>query len=148
MKVYFDMDGTFVNLYGVENWLEDLRNFNERPYREAKPLFRMCDFARVIHKLQNKGIEVGVITWLAKNSTHEYDRKVIDAKTEWLKKHLPTVEFDELIMVEHGTPKELFGEETDVLFDDEKQNRDNWKGIAHNVENIIEDLKKLLDNLD
>ena len=35
--IWFDLDGTLVDLYGVEGWLEDLTNHNERPYREAKP---------------------------------------------------------------------------------------------------------------
>lgn len=26
--IYFDMDGTIANLYGVPNWLEGLRNFD------------------------------------------------------------------------------------------------------------------------
>ena len=34
----FDMDGTFVDLYGVENWLDDLTNSRTRPYEIAKPL--------------------------------------------------------------------------------------------------------------
>ena len=37
MRIFFDMDGTFVNLYGIENWLEDLQEENVRPYRDAKP---------------------------------------------------------------------------------------------------------------
>ena len=31
----FDMDGTIANLYAVENWLEDLRSENPRPYEVA-----------------------------------------------------------------------------------------------------------------
>ena len=37
----FDMDGTIANLYGVENWLEDLRSFNPRPYIVAEPMYDM-----------------------------------------------------------------------------------------------------------
>ena len=34
----FDMDGTIANLYGVNGWLEDLRNYNPRPYIVAEPM--------------------------------------------------------------------------------------------------------------
>ena len=143
MRVYFDMDGTFANLYGVNNWLEDLINHNERPYREAKPLFRMSDFARAIHKLQNNGIEVGIISWLAKNSNEDYDKRVRQTKIEWLNAHLPSVDFDFIHIVEYGTPKHHFATEHDILFDDEKQNRDNWKGQAFDVDNILGIMKEL-----
>ena len=36
-QINFDMDGTLVDFYGVEGWLDDLMNRNTRPYREAKP---------------------------------------------------------------------------------------------------------------
>ena len=43
MKTYFfDMDGTFVDLYGVDNWLDDLINEKTRPYDEAKPLVNLA----------------------------------------------------------------------------------------------------------
>lgn len=145
MKIMFDMDGTFVNLYGVENWLEMLIAKDTTPYREAKPLFRMCDFARAIHKLQKNGIEVGIISWTAKNSTAEYNKRVVETKLEWLRVHLPSVQFDEIHIVEYGTPKGIFGNETDVLFDDEEQNRKNWSGIAYNVENLLLTLKGMVE---
>lgn len=31
--IWFDMDGTIADLYGVENWLEDLRNEVARPIK-------------------------------------------------------------------------------------------------------------------
>ena len=144
MRIYFDMDGTFVNLYGVENWLEMLRNEDTTPYEIARPLFKMCEFARTIHKLQKNGIEVGIITWTAKFATTEYNERVAKAKVEWLEKHLPTVHFDEINIVEYGTPKEMFGNETDVLFDDEVKNRENWKGTAYDVDHILEVMKRMV----
>ena len=145
MRVNFDMDGTFVNLYGVENWLEMIRNEDTTPYEIARPLFRMCDFARTIHKLQKNGIEVGIITWTAKFATVEYNERVANAKMEWLEKHLPTVEFNAIHIVEYGTPKEMFGNETDVLFDDEEYNRKHWNGIAYNVDDILNTMKGMVE---
>lgn len=143
MTIYFDMDGTFVNLYGVENWLDKLIALDTTPYTEAKPLFRMCDFARAIHKLQENDIKVGIITWTAKIDNEDYHKRVANAKMEWLAKHLPSVEFDEIHIVKYGTPKEMFANETDVLFDDETPNRMNWKGIAYDVEDITKRMNAL-----
>ena len=39
-KIWLDMDGTFVDLYGVENWLPMLRAEETTPYEIAKPLVR------------------------------------------------------------------------------------------------------------
>ena len=71
--INFDMDGTFVNLYGVENWLDYLINEDTTPYEIAKPLFNMSLFARLINKLQREGWEIGIITWLSKNATNDYN---------------------------------------------------------------------------
>lgn len=144
MTIYFDMDGTFVNLYGVENWLDKLIALDETPYRDAKPLFRMCDFAKAIHKCQKNNIKVGIITWLAKVDNEEYDTRVAEAKKEWLAKHLPSVQFDEIHIVKYGTPKEMFGTETDVLFDDELPNRMNWKGLSYDVVDIMQRMRELV----
>lgn len=141
MVIWFDMDGTFVDLYGVENWLEMLVAHNEKPYEIAKPLFRMNTFARELNKLKKMGYEIGVISWLAKNSNNEYDNRVKTAKENWLKTHLKSVDFNYVEIVPYGTPKNEG--RNGILFDDEKPNRDSWNGVAHNVENIMEILKGL-----
>ena len=142
--INFDMDGTFVNLYGVENWLDYLINEDATPYEIAKPLFNMSLFARYLNKLQNEGWEIAIVTWLSKNATNDYNRKVAKAKIEWLNKHLPSVEWDRVTILEYGTPKQIYCDyEGDILFDDELNNRANWNGVAFDVENIIEVLKTL-----
>lgn len=142
--INFDMDGTFVNLYGVENWLEYLINEDTTPYEIAKPLFNMSLFARYLNKLQRNGWEIAIVTWLSKSGTDEYNRKVAKVKREWLSKHLPSVEWDRVTILEYGTPKQIYCDyEGDILFDDEIKNRTNWNGVAFDVENIIEVLKTL-----
>lgn len=144
MKIWFDMDGTIADLYGVENWLEDLIAEEVRPYAEAKPLLRLSTLARTLNTLQNKGIEIGVISWLSKNGSENYNERVAETKIKWLHKHLKSVHFNEIHIVEYGTPKQMFcTSETDILFDDEERNRNNWTGVAHDVENILEILKTL-----
>ena len=141
--IFFDCDGTWIDLYGVNGWLNDLINYNPRPYIEAKPLIHLATFARLIHRVQNKGYRVGIISWLAKNSTKEFDMSVTEAKMTWIEKHLPSVVWDEIHIVPYGTPKSLFGSQNAILFDDEKANRENWIGIAYDEKNIFEILRAL-----
>ena len=138
------MDGTIADLYGVENWLDFLIASDSLPYEIAKPLIRLSSLARILHRLQDEGYRVGIISWLSKNSTPDYDAKVTEAKKNWLKTHLPSVEFDEINIVPYGTAKEKFAKtEKDILFDDEEKNRQNWTGEAFGVENILEILRGL-----
>jgi len=142
--IFFDMDGTIADLYGVDGWLADLINKDVRPYREAKALVNLQALARVLNRLQRQGNRVEVISWLAKNSTAEYDERVAETKRAWLAKHLASVRFDAINIVAYGTAKQTFiHTKNDILFDDEEQNRNNWTGEAHNVHNIINTLKSL-----
>ena len=140
--IWLDCDGTWIDLYGVDNWLEMLINHNPTPYRIAKPMVNLSWFARTIHELQTSGIKVGIISWLAKNSTEEYDRQVAQAKLDYFKTHLPSVKFDEIHIIPYGTPKQSVGQ--GILFDDELQNRENWQGVAYDEKNLIQQMRKIL----
>jgi len=140
--IFFDMDGTIADLYGVENWLDYLLSASAVPYEIAEPLIRMNSLARILNRLQRNGYKIGVISWLAKNSNTTYDIEVTSAKKTWLEKHLASVQWDEIHIVPYGTPKQMFAKtENDILFDDEEKNRNNWSGIAYDVDAIIEILK-------
>ena len=144
MTIWFDMDGTIADLYGVEGWLEMLIAGNARPYEAAAPLLRMNVLARKLNELQKMGYEIGIISWLAKNSTADYDKAVTEAKMKWLGKRLASVVFDEIHIVKYGTPKQMFAKTPqDILFDDEEKNRENWTGKAFDVDAILEVLKGL-----
>ena len=137
------MDGTIADLYGVEGWLEDLINGNPRPYREAQTMLSMVWLARRLHILQSLGYKIGIISWLSKSSTPEYDKQVTEAKMDWLNYHLPSVDFDEIHIVPYGTPKSNFATPQDILFDDELKNRLEWIGAAFNPNEILSTLKEL-----
>ena len=139
--VYFDMDGTIADLYSIPDWLPLLRAYDSKPYAEAKPLVNLNSLARILNRLQRQGFRIGIISWLSKSSTPEYDAKVTTAKERWLAKHLSSVDFDEIHIVPYGTPKETFATINDILFDDEAKNRENWIGKAFDVDSIIEILK-------
>lgn len=144
MTIYFDMDGTIADLYGVEGWLDDLEAKRTRPYDEAKPMHNMSALARALNKAQRNGIQLGVISWLSKTATEDYNKAVTKAKRKWLKKHLKSVQFDELYFIEYGTPKSTVANGFGILFDDEERNRNEWdKGDAFPPEKIFEILKNL-----
>lgn len=144
ITINFDMDGTIADLYGVENWLDYLIAENTFPYANAKPLIRLNLLARRLNTLQRNGYEIAVISWLSKSGTEEYNRAVTEVKMAWLKKHLPSVNWDRITIVPYGTPKENFcNNPLDVLFDDEERNRTNWTGKAYDVQNILEILAEM-----
>lgn len=144
MTIWFDMDGTIADLYGVEGWLEMLIASDATPYEIAKPLLRLATLARTLNQLQRKGYKIGVISWLAKNSNAEYDKAVATAKEKWLRNHLASVAFDEINIVAYGTPKSTFAKsELDILFDDEEPNRKAWVGKAYDATEIMEILRGL-----
>lgn len=141
MMIWFDMDGTIADLYGVDGWLEKLMASDATPYRIARPLVNLQALARVLNRLQRDGYEIGIISWLAKNADEAYNEAVTDAKKEWLARHLASVHFNRIDIVEYGTPKQ--NGRDGILFDDEIGNRKNWNGIAYDVNAIIETLRAL-----
>ena len=137
--IYFDMDGTIADLYGVDGWLDDLCAGYTRPYREARPLVNMRKLGKLLNELQAQGWHIGVISWLSKSGSDEYGDRVAKTKEVWLSKHLGSVHFDEIKIAKYGTPKQFLADHPfGILFDDEQPNRDNWVGEAYDVHNIIE----------
>lgn len=141
MKIWLDMDGTFVSLYEVEGWLDDLINYRVRPYEIAKPLVNLSSLARVLNRLIRQGHSINIVSWLSKNSNSVYDAQVKEAKLVWLEKHLPSVNFNQIVILPYGTPKYTAGE--GILFDDELANRISWHGTAYDAKDLMEILKKL-----
>jgi 5'(3')-deoxyribonucleotidase len=146
VSINFDMDGTIADLYSVSEWLADLESHNPRPYREAKPMVNMSLLSRYIRKAQAMGYEVNIVSWLSKSSNSEYDNAVTEAKLEWLKKHLRSVQFDNIVIVPYGTPKSTCVGRSDlgILFDDEQKNRTEWRGASAEPSEIFEILKGIL----
>lgn len=143
----FDMDGTIADLYGVNNWLGDLRSENPRPYVVAKPMYNMDILNELLNILKNMGWRVVVTTWLAKESTKAYDEKVRKAKLDWLKQY--NFPYDEIHLVKYGTTKanctrRIGGYQ--ILIDDNEKVRNGWKlGSTINAnENILKDLVALI----
>ena len=143
----FDMDGTIADLYGVENWLDDLRAENPRPYEVAQPLYNMPVLNDVLRLLKIQGWKIVVTTWLAKNSSKEYDTLVREAKLAWLEKY--RFPYDEIHLVKYGTTKADCTRKYkgfQILVDDNEKVRAGWSlGRTINAnENIMGALVSLL----
>ena len=144
--IFFDLDGTLYDLYNRNGWLECILSENTSCYTDGKLLINYDEFLSVVTDLKNKGYVFGVISWMAKNSSKQYENKVRKAKTRFLQKHFANV-FDVVHIIQYGKNKSRYCEnEHCILFDDEKNNRLQWEkrnGIAFDEKNIIERLKNL-----
>lgn len=140
MTIWFDMDGTIADLYGVDGWLDNLINEDTRPYDIAKPLVNMAYLARLLHKAQANGYEIGIISWTSRSGSDLYNGEVALAKMVWLHKHLPSVKWDEIKIVRYGTNKRAACG-GGILFDDEEGNRKAWGDGAFTPDKIIRVLK-------
>lgn len=143
MKIWFDMDGTIADLYGVDGWLDMLIAKDATPYAVAKPLVNLSALARLMHKAQRNGFEVCIVSALAKNSTADYDEKVKTAKMDWLKKHLASVHFDEIRFVPYTFVKNDVNTGNDILFDDEDRHLTAWTGTAIHASKILSTLRAI-----
>ena len=142
-EIWFDMDGTIADLYAVEDWLDYIKSENVYPYANAETMLNFSLLARLLNRLQAQGWKIGIISWTAKNGSEMYNLAVEVAKREWLAKHLPSVEWDEIKVVRYGTSKWNTCKHG-ILFDDEEKNRKAWRnGKAYHPSQIIEILKGL-----
>lgn len=144
--IVFDMDGTIADFYGVEGWLKDLENSNVRPYVEAAPIYSQLVLLPILEALKSRGWKIIITSWLAKDSTKEFDNAVRKAKREWLENY--NFPFDEIHLVKYGTTKANCTRHHggfQILVDDNKKVRDGWNlGSTINANHdIIKELRKL-----
>ena len=146
MTIYFDMDGTIADLYGVENWLPKLRAEDASPYLEAEPLVNMIELQEYFMGLQSLGYDLGIISWTSKGGSAEYNEEVRKAKLLWLRQMLPLVHFNEVHIIKYGTRKDYVAKDkSGIIFDDDERVREKWRGqaINPNTDDIIEILSKI-----
>lgn len=140
MTIWFDMDDTIANLYGVDGWLDYLIAENTFPYDAARPMLNFSHLARLLHKAQANGYKIGIISWTSRGGSDLYNGQVALSKMLWLHKHLPSVEWDEIKIVAYGTDKRK-ATGGGILFDDEENNRSAWGDGAFTPDKIITILK-------
>lgn len=148
MTIYLDLDGTVIDFYGVPNWLECLEAQDATPYRVAKPLVHLSTLARYLNRLQARGYRIGIISWLSKSGTDKFNAEVAEVKRDWLAKHLPSVQWDEIHIVPYGVPKSNCATcPNAILFDDEQRNLNEWTANTHNMAYNADLLMEILRHL-
>ena len=129
MTFVFDMDGTLFDLFGVDNWLPQLRAEDISPYLAAKPMINFSLLARYLNRIQRAGHKIMVVSWTSKGSSSEYHSQVAWAKFKSLRRHLPSVHWDAVIFANYGTEKSTLVKDSKAfLFDDDESVRANWQG--------------------
>ena len=144
----FDMDGTLANFYGVDGWLDDIKNENTRPYDIAKPLYNMEVLNAILDLLRAQGWTIAITTWLAKGSTKAFDDMIRASKIAWLQKY--NFSYDEIHLVRYGTTKANCTRKNggvQILIDDNEKIRKGWHlGATIDAnKNIIDELINLLE---
>ena len=150
-KIYFDMDGTVANLYGEENWLDNLINEREGTFINLQPLVDMIELSRVCYELMERGYSFGVITWLPKGASYEYECICAQEKKQWVNTLMPWV--TEFYAQTYGEPKQnapAHRAAQMILVDDNAEVRAKWNTAKQRTsidatKNIIKELEKLLD---
>ena len=140
--IYFDMDGTLYNLYGCANWLEKLEKENVEVYREGAPLHNLSTLARKINSMRRNGFNFGVISWTSKKGSKNFNQKITEVKREWLARHLPSVQFNEIHIVDYGVSKrEVAQDKNGWLIDDDEKVLKDWGNLSFAPNRLIEKLK-------
>jgi FMN phosphatase YigB (HAD superfamily) len=145
--IWFDMDGTIADLYGVNGWLEDLINFDVRPYALAKSIYNEVDILETLINLKEKGYNIGIISWGSKANNKAFDMAVAEVKKQWLREKCFDLILDKIIVTAYGVCKadtcRKYG--AGILVDDEEQNRNAWD-LGETIDatkNIIEELRRV-----
>lgn len=123
----FDMDGTVYDLYGQPNWLKKLEAEDVTAYTDGAPLVNLRELEKVCRALIEKGFEIGVITWLAKNGSKRFHHNTAETKKTWVQNNMPYV--TRFTAQEYGTPKQNALDKSikfAVLVDDNKEVREMW----------------------
>ncbi len=149
--ICFDMDGTIADLCGVDGWLEYIKIESPYPYIAAKPLYNMEKLNKILNELIDHGWEIRVISWLAKNSSEEFNKTVRETKIRWLLNY--NFPCSKIHLVAYGTTKancirKIIEKGSAILVDDNKKVRDGWhmgETIDPSSGNLIEQLEFLLE---
>jgi len=146
VMIWFDMDGTIADFYGVPHCIDMIRAEDSTPYEIAAPLVDMSRLARLIHRAQAQGAKAGINSWGARNATPAFDEEVAEVKCDWLSERVPSIDWDEILITSYGIPKEECKKQgkINILFDDNPDIRNAWGKYAYPPEEIFEVLTALV----
>jgi hypothetical protein len=149
--IWFDMDGTIVDLYSDKKWLEKLENEDVSLFQRADSLYGTGELVGLLLELKMRGFNIGIISWTPPQSSRDYISAVIDAKRFWLKERFLDYLFDKILITDYETPKQetckRFG--TGILVDDKEEIRNAWD-LGETIDasmNIIDEIKKMIERV-
>lgn len=122
--IYFDMDGTFVNLYGVADWQHKITHGDVSPYLDAAPLVSIEKLSRLLKMLRNKQIHTGVLSWGAKGSSVDFLKRTRRAKIAWINAY--GLDFDSIKVMPYGRKKHAYAMSNSLIVDDSPIIRAQW----------------------
>lgn len=127
MTIYFDMDGTLFDTYCQPNWLSRLRAYDPTVYAHAPAKVDFKRLNALLRLVRARGYDIGIITWLSKESTPAFTLQSSLAKREAIRRNRMTV--NRFLAVPYGTKKHSLckGAEKAILFDDCAEIREAWK---------------------
>lgn len=140
--IYFDMDGTLADLYGVpkRNFggspmgvFQRLDNNDARVYAEARPIMANVN---LLKELKRKGYRIGIITAGSRfppgtppQIQQQMNNDTLNAKRRWLNRY--GIFVDEFKFTPYGVPKiNSASDRQGVLIDDEDKVLRTWPGMA------------------
>lgn len=94
--VYFDMDGTIADLYGVADCFKRLDTLDASVYSEAKPIDK---YINMLKEFKRMGYKVIILTCLGMISEPTFDKETIHNKGIWLDKYVGKEYIDERIYI-------------------------------------------------
>ena len=94
-----------------------MRAGDASPYRDARPLYDMDTLSVILNIFRGLGYHIVVVSWGSKGATREYNKKIKNAKLDWLNRY--NFPYDEVHVVKYGTPKQNFiKDDISILIDD------------------------------
>lgn len=123
--VYLDMDGTIADLYGINNWLERLRNEDHTIFEECEPFISESDLMKYF---PTEEYEIRICSMTPKNATKKYCEDVKKQKNAWLDKFFPNIK--KRYYLPYGNNKNYKNSKDCILVDDNKNIRENYRGLA------------------
>lgn len=147
--IYFDMDGTIADLYGVDNWLDKLIACDPSPYFDAEPLVDPDVLWEFCSQAAADGFRIGIVSWMSKQCPNFYGQEIIEAKLAWCDEFLPVL--DEIVIAPYGMPKStcVTVDTNSILIDDELPNRLEWQNLQCNrLAYPTDDMLAILDNIE
>lgn len=129
--VYFDMDGTLADLYGVHDVFKRLDNNDANVYIEAAPIPKYVD---MLKEFKRMGYRVGIImagSRFPPNTPEAVRDKMnedtAEAKQQWLQENGISPYIDSFQFIPYGVSKyEVAKDKTGILIDDDDRVLNTW----------------------